>query len=86
MEDGGVSGHYPVASHSGEVRRYRRGDESAIMGFAQSVKSARRLALARLSDQSLSLINKFGFKLSVDLVSSDAIGNTCGEPSPVLRR
>jgi len=60
-----VSGHYPVASHSGEVRRYRRGDESAIMGFAPSVKSARRLAIARLSGQSLSLINKFGSSSSL---------------------
>jgi len=60
-----VSGHYPVASHSGEVRRYRRGDESAIMGFALSVKSARRLAIARLSGQSLSLINKFGSSSSL---------------------
>jgi hypothetical protein len=76
-----VSGHYP-----GAVRRYRRGDESAIMGFALSVKSARRLAIARLSDPSLSLINKFGFKLSVDLISSDAVGNICGEPSPILHR
>ena len=81
-----MSGHYPVASHSGEVRRYRRGDASAIMGFAPSVKSARRLAIARLSDPYLSLINKFGFKLSVDLISSDAVGNICGEPSPILRR
>ena len=81
-----MSGHYPVASHSGEVRRYLRGDESAIMGFAPSVKSARRLAIARLSGQSLSLINKFGFKLSVDLISSDAVGNICGEPSPILHR
>ena len=60
-----MSGHYAVASHSGEVRRYRRGDESAIMGFAPSVKSARRLAIARLSGQSLSLINKFGSRSSL---------------------
>lgn len=75
-----MSGQYPVASHSGEVGRYRQGDGFAILGFAQSVKSARRLALAKLSDHSLSLINKFGFKLSVSLISQEAVGNTCGEP------
>jgi hypothetical protein len=75
-----MSGNYPVANHSGEIRRYRNGEESAILGFAESVKSASRLVMARLPGQSLSLINKFGFKLSVDLISSDAVGNTCGEP------
>ena len=68
----------PVARHSGDIRDFRHG-HATVMGFASSVASARRVILSGLPDDALSLIKKFGFKLSVEWVSADGICNISGE-------
>jgi hypothetical protein len=68
----------PVARHAGDIRDFRHG-HATVMGFASSVASARRVILSGLPDDALSLIKRFGFKLSVELVSADGICNISGE-------
>ena len=68
----------PVARHAGDIRDFRHG-HATIMGFASSVASARRTIMSGLTDDSLSLLKRFGFKLSVELVPADGICNISGE-------